>query len=64
MSILSKLCQSCYFFVQKSEKGGLCHRYPRIYTGTREYGQKDHSYPYVQVQDWCGEWKEKDASSD
>ena len=51
-----KICKDCKYFVKTKPENlkGDCHRFPPQW---HHIGQL--SYPSMEDEDWCGEWKPK-----
>ena len=65
---MERNCKSCEYseFTRKNEYGeivtlpkGFCRRFPPQYALRGSWG--DYLFPSVTPDDWCGEWKEKEA---
>lgn len=59
-----KKCKTCMFCVDvryyEEDHSRECYRYPPI-VQSREYQENDWaSYPKIDRNDWCGEWKKKE----
>jgi hypothetical protein len=54
-----KTCFSCRFcsvaYAGSGPTVGECHRYPPIHQS--KFGAEGAFFPFVEEDDWCGEWK-------
>lgn len=73
---MSESCGNCRYFFDEFKDNGhtVCRRYPKSYfleapahvehyTGKREWGSPC-GFPYVERNEWCGEWKATPAALD
>jgi len=56
----SEECQNCRFWL----KGGIftydrCRRWPKVWVVVNLYNDGEWSFPAVDADDTCGEWREK-----
>lgn len=66
---MEEKCINCKFYLEGSDRSGMCRRHPPLpvvsisYNGPGEVYSSDQSYnsffPEVYTDEWCGEWKER-----
>lgn len=58
-------CKDCFFFEDRGDKDGFCHRYPPQVTSSFDTHNCRYrfEFPIVNEETWCGEFKEKDKTS-
>lgn len=58
--VVERLCKNC-IFGELNSNGVMCHRYPPtiIYESYDQGGQLSQHFPWLELNDWCGEFKDK-----
>ena len=57
--MIEKRCGNCRFWLGERERNGECRRNPpSVLNGDGEF-----QFPEMSIDDWCGQWRSKDATS-
>lgn len=57
-------CRDCYFWESTTDGSGCCNRYPPLTFINDEMCRADFVSNYSDQNNWCGEYKEREATND